>query len=543
MSSLGLHFGKIEKAFAGLATVSLAFWLLQFLLESLQPYHQLALALLLVFGGLLFVYWLLRAAGWVLRKALWRVRHRMVAVFFFMGALPLALGVLLVGAGMLLSFGPLAAYIFAAPFTDYTKRMQATARALSWQLQATPAVRRAAALEQFHSAAHQMYPGVEFRVEFEGFRLAHPEGALSYSVPSEILDSTALVRKDEASFMMTRAVGRDGLGEAVMAVPMTADLARKLAPGLGIVVLERDSRLSVPNEQSSAEDETESWIQRVWRTTTAQRVADLPPARNALDWEIWWPLQTSVFDVDSRRFLPESFWLQTRPSVLWGAIFAQQSDVMSRGVAILGSVVAAAFAFSVFASVFIAASLTRTLTRAVNDLQVGTTHVNQGNFSYRIPVSGSDQVSDLARSFNSMTASIERLIEDSKRRQHLEAELEIAREVQAKLFPAQRPDLEGLEVLGVCRPAEAVSGDFFDYVRLGTDSLAISFGDVSGKGISGGARDGLAALDCPHATSTASARPAARIPARCGTGCRTCEPPASRRHRTGEVLDALLRGL
>ena len=485
MSSLGLHSGRVAKTLGALATVSLALWLLQFLFEGLQPYHRLALALLVLFGGLALGYWLLRAAKWVGRKALWRVRHRMVAVFFFVGALPLALGVLLVTAGMLLAFGSLTGLVFREPFTDLSQRMQATTRALSWQLQSTPAAQRAAILNGFHAAAERLYPGVQFRLDLDGVRIESPEGALTYSVPPEILVSTTLIRKDDTPFMMARAVVGDGPGEVVMAVPVTAELARELVPGLGIIVLERESPSPRPNEQAVDQDEAESRLARLREGTIARRVADLPPPKHSLDWVVWWPEQTPVFDVDAGQTQSVFYWVQTRPSVLWSAIFAQQSNPVSRAFLIVFSVLtAAAFAFSVFVSVFIAASLTRTLTRAVHALQVGTTHVNQGDFSYRIPVSGSDQVSDLARSFNSMTASIERLIEDSKRRQHLEAELEIAREVQAKLFPGQQPDLQGLEVLGVCRPAESVSGDFFDYVRLDSNALALSFGDVSGKGIS-----------------------------------------------------------
>lgn len=485
MSSLGLHSGKVAKALVALATVSLALWLLQLLFEGVQPFHRLALSLLVLCGGFALGYWLLRAARWVGRKALWRVRHRMVAVFFFVGALPLALGVLLVTVGMLLTFGSLTGYVFSAPFTDLAERMRATTRALSWQLQSTPTAQRAAIMNQFQAAAERVFPGVAFRLDLDGVRLGFPEGALHYSVPPEILDSTTLIRKDESPFMMARTVVGDGPGEVVMAVPITAELAREMVPGLGVVVLELESPLPQPNEQAVDQDQAESRLARLREETVARRVADLPPPKNPLDWVISWPLQAPVFDVDDGQTRQVLYWLQTRPSVLWAAIFSQQSNPASRAFLIGFSVLAAAaFAFSVLVSVFIAASLTRTLTRAVHDLQIGTTHVNQGDFSYRIPVSGSDQVSDLARSFNSMTASIERLIEDSKRRQHLEAELEIAREVQAKLFPGQRPDLEGLEVLGVCRPAESVSGDFFDYVRLDGNSLAVCFGDVSGKGIS-----------------------------------------------------------
>ena len=485
MSSLGLHSGKVAKTLVALATVSLALWLLQFLFAGLQPYHRLALTLLVLFGGVALGYWLLRAARWVGRKALWRVRHRMVAVFFFVGALPLALGVLLVTAGMLLAFGSLTGYFFAAPFTSLAERMRSTTQALSWQVQSSPAAQRAAILSRFHAAAETMYPGVQFRLDLDGVRRESPEGALNYSVPPEILDSTTLIRKDESLFMMARTVMGDSPGEVVMAVPVTAKLARELVPGLGIVVMELERPLPRPDEQAVDQDQAESRLARLREATVARRVADLPPPKHSLDWVVSWPVQAPVFDADAGQTQPVMYWLQTRPSVLWSAIFAQQSNPASRAFLIGFSVLAAAaFAFSVFVSVFIAASLTRTLTRAVHALQTGTTHVNQGDFSYRIPVSGSDQVSDLARSFNSMTASIERLIEDSKRRQHLEAELEIAREVQAKLFPGQRPDLDGLEVLGVCRPAEAVSGDFFDYVPLDSNSLAVSFGDVSGKGIS-----------------------------------------------------------
>jgi sigma-B regulation protein RsbU (phosphoserine phosphatase) len=39
-------------------------------------------------------------------------------------------------------------------------------------------------------------------------------------------------------------------------------------------------------------------------------------------------------------------------------------------------------------------------------------------------------------------------------------------------------------VLGVCQPARVVSGDFYDYVPIPGERLALAFGDVAGKGIS-----------------------------------------------------------
>lgn len=62
-------------------------------------------------------------------------------------------------------------------------------------------------------------------------------------------------------------------------------------------------------------------------------------------------------------------------------------------------------------------------------------------------------------------------------------ELEIAKQVQAHLFPQNLPSLSTLEFSGVCLPARHVGGDFYDFLQLGRDRLALIVGDISGKGI------------------------------------------------------------
>ena len=52
-----------------------------------------------------------------------------------------------------------------------------------------------------------------------------------------------------------------------------------------------------------------------------------------------------------------------------------------------------------------------------------------------------------------MTASIEKLILEQKEKQRLEGELAIAQEVQAQLFPKEKPAIQGVEIEAVCRPA------------------------------------------------------------------------------------------
>jgi serine phosphatase RsbU (regulator of sigma subunit)/predicted enzyme related to lactoylglutathione lyase len=62
-------------------------------------------------------------------------------------------------------------------------------------------------------------------------------------------------------------------------------------------------------------------------------------------------------------------------------------------------------------------------------------------------------------------------------------ELEIARQVQARLFPQIQPELKTVEYAGVCLQARQVGGDYFDFLSLGLERLGLVIGDVSGKGI------------------------------------------------------------
>ena len=72
---------------------------------------------------------------------------------------------------------------------------------------------------------------------------------------------------------------------------------------------------------------------------------------------------------------------------------------------------------------------------------------------------------------------------ETARRERLSRELEIAREVQERLFPQQLPEIADLEYCGACRPALGVGGDYYDFLPLAGGRLGIALGDVSGKGI------------------------------------------------------------
>lgn len=101
------------------------------------------------------------------------------------------------------------------------------------------------------------------------------------------------------------------------------------------------------------------------------------------------------------------------------------------------------------------------------------------------------------------------LAEEALSRAKLEREIEIAREVQERLFPQTFPNVPELEMAAHCRPAQVVGGDYYDLISIrdrsvteaghapgenissasGTtarscDRLGIAIGDISGKGVS-----------------------------------------------------------
>jgi catechol 2,3-dioxygenase-like lactoylglutathione lyase family enzyme len=62
-------------------------------------------------------------------------------------------------------------------------------------------------------------------------------------------------------------------------------------------------------------------------------------------------------------------------------------------------------------------------------------------------------------------------------------ELEIAKQVQAKLFPQMLPHLLSLDYAGICIQARQVGGDYYDFLDLGQGRLGLVIGDIAGKGI------------------------------------------------------------
>lgn len=81
------------------------------------------------------------------------------------------------------------------------------------------------------------------------------------------------------------------------------------------------------------------------------------------------------------------------------------------------------------------------------------------------------------------------LAQEATARERIHREIEIAREVQERLFPQEVPVFPGLTLAGSSRPAQGIGGDYYDFIELdhvGAQKrlLGLAIGDISGKGIS-----------------------------------------------------------
>ena len=84
-----------------------------------------------------------------------------------------------------------------------------------------------------------------------------------------------------------------------------------------------------------------------------------------------------------------------------------------------------------------------------------------------------------------MSRRLRRFIDEEVRKQRLEEELRIGREIQKSLIPRSCPSLPGWSFAAAYQPAREVGGDFYDFVFLPDepDKMQLVIADVTGKGV------------------------------------------------------------
>lgn len=79
-----------------------------------------------------------------------------------------------------------------------------------------------------------------------------------------------------------------------------------------------------------------------------------------------------------------------------------------------------------------------------------------------------------------------RIHREANEKRSMESELQNAREVQRILLPQRDPVVPGFRISGTNLPARIISGDYYDYIELGSERFGIAIADVSGKGVPAG---------------------------------------------------------
>ena len=398
-------------------------------------------------------------------KLLWRMRSRLVLTYAFIGVIPLVLLVVLAALAFYLFSMQFAAYIF-------THRLESDIRSLSVsnaRLTNQIATNVMAGHDAFSATAiprlrshHDLFAWVN------GSLIVNNSGGQAPILPIHLeQDSTQVVQDEGKVFMRSTSVIDTIRGRLVVVSSKQVDqqFLADLGAGLGEVTLYRpDTGTSNPIPVYSANA--------------------IPPARRALDLVV-----RSVADIPAvewgtgRPTNPVPISVRTRLSELYDLAFSSLGDLGSTIEFLLFLLVITLALFEGLAW-WIGSRLSRSITGAVAQMYLATTHINRGDFTHRIPITSNDQLAALANSFNSMTESIQNLVLEQKEKQRLENEITIAQEVQAQLFPRHITQLPSLEVFGFCRPARSVSGDYYDFLSLGPERLLLAVGDVSGKGIS-----------------------------------------------------------
>lgn len=420
---------------------------------------------LLGFAATVLAIWVVvRIWRSAVRHLLWRLRNRLVVAYFFIAVVPIVLISLLVGLGTALLGGQLSIYLLTSELERRTSSLRGTTEFLIRDRS-----RREDWVNGLAPFLRSRYPGLELYVD-DGGKWIYPENAAITPPAAQQQPASGLILRD--NLMYGWAYTRKDAKIALAIFPVTREYLGSLVPDIG-----ESAILDMPGARGL--------LHETLPGATEPSHNRLPPAVNVLDFEIPWgtPVPVSFWN-EPARSNTEWFTIRTRPSAVLRAVFSQKSDMSSEIVSSAFLVISVLFLIAEILALIIGVSLTKTITGAIHDLYEGTLRVTRGDLSHRIPLHGQDQLGELAVSFNQMTENMQRFFKVEKERERLQAELEIAREVQRELFPKIMPSLESIRLTACCNPARMVSGDYYDYQQLENERIAIALGDVAGKGIS-----------------------------------------------------------
>jgi sigma-B regulation protein RsbU (phosphoserine phosphatase) len=452
----------------------------------------------------------MRGIRWARQALMWRLRNRLIVTYVFIGVIPIVL---------LISMFLLAAYLFAGQFATYValadldielQHLTSANNALAAQLKVliqqgklTPQLAAeisSASDEAFSQRTVTVLEGERGFVIGQGGQTAGISQKLPPALKSEL--NTFVMDHGRLHMRSVKQVEAGGRRLTVISnVPMTPELLQRAAR-VGTVDLyppnvEGGDEAAEQSPANGNAEKNDSVTIDFGGSKSAVKISGkslgsapqsveagkVQTAVSDFDPEFHWGTLFNATDWTTGKDLTGAIVVRSRPSMLYNVLFGTLGTKAGIFLQVLAGI-AVVLGLIELVALFVGVRLTRSMTKSVAELYAATQHVNEGDFSHRISVRSRDQMATLEQSFNSMSASLSRLMAEQKEKQRLESELAIAHEVQTLLFPAQVSGLPGLEVHGVCRPARTVSGDYYDFIPLRNGRLMLAVGDISGKGIS-----------------------------------------------------------
>jgi phosphoserine phosphatase RsbU/P len=407
-------------------------------------------------------------------RLLWRVRRKLILSYIFIGVVPALLIITFFLLSGLLMFYNVSAYLMQARMNALAQEARLLAQSAAFELEASRSLAESrGVLSRRQQAAVREYPGVSFAmvppparcgaatpgaatltagdwthleaptgvpawVPCEGFA-----GLIAYNEP--VGAGGAAARRTR---LVARALARSDSSNAASAVivdlPVGDRLAQRLQEDSGIALgtvtpLNRTGSNVTPIEPQSSDDPNAR--PRILLPTGG---IGLPAAANAsggggllrrplewvslLDYTDWTSGELGAVAVAIRMSIAD---LYTRVS----ASPIERIGNLSFGQLLLLGLALVGVSFLVIQSVALAMGMTlaKSITGSVHELFAGTERVRRGDFTHKIAIRSRDQLGELAESFNSMTASIEDLLQQKAEKERLAQELRIARQIQMSL--------------------------------------------------------------------------------------------------------------
>lgn len=418
-------------------------------------------------------YYGFRAFRWGKRRLLWKVRNKIIVSFAFVGIIPLIILLIIASTVLIIILKQVSGFYLEHELGVITETLDTAGRtALLDYLR--PGDHSVAAAR---SAAEDGLRGLPFGLRHAAFLIYRTQhGSEEYRwidtvvdpdnspplpppMPAWVRDGYSGFTRDDQKVSFTDVVDLDSRTRLIIQLPFDQRTIDYLKRRTSLEVL----LTRAPRENPSFQ----------------QAYASLGDAQQGFS--IHWanPFKPIAWDTGQADEL-WSIALSVPLRTLLDYFFDQGTGPLIVLLVLLGVL----FVAVEFISLVIGVAIARGITQSIHDIYSAVLSIQAGDFSVRIPSRRKDQLDNVAESLNEMSTSIVQLMGEIAKRESIEKELEIAKEVQIQLFPQQVPALSPLQIAASCSPARQVSGDYYDFLAHGSGHLDIVVGDISGKGIS-----------------------------------------------------------